>query len=781
MGLRWTRRAVVSVIVAALSASGATGIDATESPSAAAVIAKPDQRTFATVVVNGEERGEQIVVLKADDVYASIADLRADGLVIPPRLERGDADRYLNVKNLAPEIVAVFDLDGPTLRLDARGAESLTRRSNISIRHGEDLSQQALSGKSGYFNYSLSGGSAGLSGAQELTLSDSSKTLFSAGTFDAYGFHRSLTNLTWYSPVKLRQTVIGDVVADSGTLGSAVTMTGVSVARASEAESNDHTFTSSTLQGTVLSPSTADVYINGQLIQTLNVAPGVVDFGYLPYASGVTDATIVLRDSFGHTQTLSTRYYGAVSVLAKGATDYSFSAGEAATGGVLSQSSAGLAALGRYRIGVTQSTTAGAHAEVAGGFENLGATVDHAGRLGIWDVGVAESRNHGASGLAGIVAYAFGTKNIWLNAAINAATPAYTTFAQRAFSDRTTSDERISLGIRPFRGPYTSTLSYSASRSLLGESTRQFSWQHSIPLPGRISLLLTTGVSATRNGSRPDFAVYLSRSTAQGSSVPTVNTSLQSDGSALQPALELQRSAPPRGGTGYDVMGYPSGPMLSSGRYAVRSSIGNVDMDYDVARAGSLSGNVALSGAIAFAGPYALFSQPISDSFAIVRVLGGERVKVLIDNQEAGTTDGKGFIVLPNLQSYHAQRIGIVRDDGPVNLDISSAEQSIDVASRHGTVAQFSASVVTAIMGSVTVSERGRSVIPAFGQLLLMSGEKSVTSELDRAGRFYFEDVTAGSHAAVVRYAGGDCRFTLRVPRTTGIEQRIGDFTCARS
>ena len=97
---------------------------------------------------------------------------------------------------------------------------------------------------------------------------------------------------------------------------------GVSVARESDTDPDGQPHTSPTVHGTVLTPSVADVYINGQLIRSIDVAPGAVDFSNLPGSGGVTDATIVLRDAFGRTQALSTRYYGAASVLNKGETDY---------------------------------------------------------------------------------------------------------------------------------------------------------------------------------------------------------------------------------------------------------------------------------------------------------------------------------------------------------------------------------------------------------------------------------------------------------------------------
>jgi outer membrane usher protein len=304
--------------------------------------------------------------------------------------------------------------------------------------------------------------------------------------------------------------------------------------------------------------------------------------------------------------------------------------------------------------------------------------------------------------------------------------------------------------------------------------------QQAVSLPGGVSVLVTAGTSATSSGRRHDVGVFLFRSAPRSSSFPTLNASLQSDDSGLRRVVELERAAPPSGGTGYDVTSYASGPTISSGRFTTLSPAGNVAVDFDVARGGALTGNVALGGAIAFAGPYVHLSQPISDSFAIVNVVGGAQVRVRLDNQEVGMTDRSGMLVVSNLPSYSAQRISIDRDDGPVNLDLSNTDRHVIVASRHGALAQFSAAVVTAIIGTVSVSGAGGRTIPVFGQLSLRSGQKDVSSELDRDGHFYFEDVASGRHAAVIHYGGGECRFTMDVPRTTGIEQNIGEFTCAR-
>ena len=198
---------------------------------------------------------------------------------------------------------------------------------------------------------------------------------------------------------------------------------------------------------------------------------------------------------------------------------------------------------------MTESTTVGAHAELALGFENAGASFDHTGRAGTWGMDLAQSRDHGTRGVAGIFSYAAGTRNVWLNAIVHAATPAYVTLGERASPDRMLSDRSLTVGIRPFRGSLTSAFSYSDGRSLLGVSDRTISWQQSLTLTRGLSVLVTAGTSASGGVSHRDFSVFLYRAASRVSSLPAVTASLATSGSAFA----LERTAPPGGGTGYDV------------------------------------------------------------------------------------------------------------------------------------------------------------------------------------------------------------------------------------
>jgi outer membrane usher protein len=738
-------------------------------------------RTFATFVVNSEDRGEHIVLLKSDGTYAAVADLRASGLSLPQRVVTGAVDGYVRLADLAPEISATFDAVGPTVRLDARNPAFLTQHSDISASSGANLAGEASHNRSGYLNYSAAiDGSRAWTTAGELTLSDSSKTLFIAATMDRNGLDRGLTNLTWADDVRRKEITVGDVFGDSGDLGSSEIVDGVNVARSFGSTPYAERTTSPNLSGTALTPSTADIYVNGQLIRSVDVPPGAFNFSNLPGGGGPNDAQIVLRDAFGHTQILSARYYGGDSILRMGDTDYSYSVGEGRGTAGFGQSATGLVALGRYAVGISPSTTLGGHVEDGASFENVGGSFAHGGRFGIVNGAVAESRNRGLSGLAATVAYTFAGPSAWVTASMNGATTKYVTLAERDLPDSTLVEELLDIGLRPFRNSYTTSISYSASRARLAGFTRSLTWQHTLPVGRGVSLIASTGVSGSVGRLHPTLSLFLIKSGGRASRDTTTTLSLQSEGGTVQPAIEEEQATPIAGGSGYDTTFFPSGNLSSSGRYSLRSSIGDLDADYALTRSGRLNGDVALSGAVAFVDGYAHLSQPIADGFALVKVDGGEPVDVQVDNQDYGRTDAKGFLVVPNLQSYFAEPVGVEREDGPANLDISSERQTVVVGSRRGALVAFNASVVTAVIGTVRVSHAGAAEIPSFGRLSLRVSKADVVSELDGNGRFYFENLAAGSYAATVRYAGGECRFTLAIPRLTAIEQNVGAFTCAR-
>ena len=139
-----------------------------------------------------------------------------------------------------------------------------------------------------------------------------------------------------------------------------------------------------------------------------------------------------------------------------------------------------------------------------------------------------------------------------------------------------------------------------------------------------------------------------------------------------------------------DMMMGVSGSLLDRNNlnYSVQQSYGNKDTrasgnasasyrgSYGVANAGygydrnSQRANYGLTGAIV-AHPYGVtLSQPIYDSFAIVRAPGAENVRVA--NRNGVETDSRGYAIVPYLNSYSKNEITLEVDSLPDNVELKS-------------------------------------------------------------------------------------------------------------
>src|SRR5437763_823232 len=81
------------------------------------------------------------------------------------------------------------------------------------------------------------------------------------------------------------------------------------------------------LAGSILTPSTLDLYVNGVLVRQQQLAPGQFEVRNLPVPSGAGQVSYVVRDAFGRTQEFSSPYYATSGVLAEGISEYGYQLG----------------------------------------------------------------------------------------------------------------------------------------------------------------------------------------------------------------------------------------------------------------------------------------------------------------------------------------------------------------------------------------------------------------------------------------------------------------------
>src|SRR5205085_9737997 len=130
-------------------------------------------------------------------------------------------------------------------------------------------------------------------------------------------------------------------------------------------------------------------------------------------------------------------------------------------------------------------------------------------------------------------------------------------------------------------------------------------------------------------------------------------------------------------------------------------------------------------------------------------------------NVPVGRTDANGDLLVPNLLSYYGNRISIDDRDVPLNYEVLATERTVAPPFRGGAFIEFPVRQIRTVTGSVVVAP---DVVPAYGQLTVMSGQQSFVSPLGRNGEFYLENISSGTYPATIDYKLGSCNFNLQVP-----------------
>jgi outer membrane usher protein len=182
-------------------------------------------------------------------------------------------------------------------------------------------------------------------------------------------------------------------------------------------------------------------------------------------------------------------------------------------------------------------------------------------------------------------------------------------------------------------------------------------------------------------------------------------------------------------------------------------------------------------GAIVGIGGGVFTTRPVEDSFALVRVPGVEGVRAFASHQEIGKTGKRGDLLVPDLQAYYGNILGIADGDIPLQYTVSGVGMTLAPPYRGGAVAQFDVQRVQRVLGKIVVA--GQEKPHAYGELTVTSAQgKTYGSPVGADGAFYFENLPAGSYAAVVEHRGTQCSFVLDVPTSDDLVLKLGTVRC---
>ncbi|HSN69771.1 MAG TPA: fimbria/pilus outer membrane usher protein, partial [Thermoanaerobaculia bacterium] len=295
----------------------------------AAVAFAAEEALILPFAANGVRRGEAFVVLRDDDVLIDLAALAEAGIDVGNAGERATREgrQLVSLRSLAPLVSYEIDLAALELRLQADpsvlGLMRFTKESNRPA----DL--EVLGARGGFVNYRATLQSFDdVTGFVDGGWSLRGHLLYSSALLDVDGdLRRGTTNLIVDQPARMQRITFGDAFARTDQLGGNAQLGGVTISREFLLDPYFVRYPSLDFGGSIATPSTVEVYVNGALVDRRELPPGRFEIDNVAVPAGRGSATVLIRDAFGGERIIAEPYYASSLVLGEGLSEYSYSLG----------------------------------------------------------------------------------------------------------------------------------------------------------------------------------------------------------------------------------------------------------------------------------------------------------------------------------------------------------------------------------------------------------------------------------------------------------------------
>jgi len=734
------------------------------------------------LTLNTARSGEIHVLLDGPNVWADVAALEKAGLVSfdgTRRLVGGRNFVLLSSIVPAPEVV----VDEAALRLTVTAVASLFGQTALRFDSGRPSGIIYRRATSAFLNYGASWASTGSRGLNLESGVSLGRALATSSFFMSNdgGTARGLTAVTVDDTTRLRRYQFGDTVVGTGPLGGSMQIAGASISRDFSLDPYFIRYPTAGLAGVVTTPSRVDLYVNNQLVRTLQVQPGAYQLANIALPTGAADTRVVVRDAFGGEQSFGGSYYVTTSILSKGLQQYHYAVGAERLEPFETMWEYGRpVATAVHRIGLSDNLTVGGRAEVESGLVSMGPTMTaRLGRFGALELSAAASRT-AETGIAGGLAYEYVGRPGGVSFAWREASDDYQTLTTRRFPLAPTREVYASATAR-VTNTVTAGASWQAQDSTGQiEGPRQASVSTSISLGRRVSLFLSA--SRARIDGVWSTGAFATMNMAFGTR-GSASASVERQADFTRGAMDVQQSAPTGPGFGYraQVSGLNTDRQLVDAEVRAQSRWAQAELRQ------TLNGDqretwAQLNGSLVAIGGRVLAARPIQDGFALVRVPDVAGVRAYVSNQEMGRTDRRGDLLVPNLLAYYGNRISIADADVPVDRMLTTSDVVLAPPYRGGAIAEFPALRQRRIAGRLMTAEglpalRGQLAIDATVVVETPDGE--VETWLGPDGDFYLEGIGPGSYRARVTAGEFSCQARLSVPESDAPVVRLGELVCA--
>ncbi|WP_426701653.1 fimbria/pilus outer membrane usher protein [Rhodanobacter sp. Col0626] len=584
--------------------------------------------------------------------------------------------------------------------------------------------------------------------------------------------HAIRLDTTWSydHPSTMASFRFGDDISGSSGWGRSVRFGGVQWATNFATQPSFVILPMPTLGGIAATPSTVDLYVNNMLRLKRDVPSGPFSIQDLPVITGQGEIRLVVRDLLGREQTVLEPFYASSGLLAKGLRDFSYEAGFERENYALDSNDYGpFVAVATERRGLSDTFTGELHAEVLRDQQTVGVGGTYLlSTAGVLTASVATS--HRAAGSGGLVSLGFqrqtGRVSYGLQTQLTSPRFIQLGYDPRNLPPRQTSTAFVSLGTHGL-GSFGVNYAHQDFRDredleLIGASYSRQIWQ--------LGYLALSAQHILGDAPETLFSLSITvpfdeRSTA------SINTQFHDGTSHAE--LSVQQNLPVGTGMGYHVQAGMSASDPRQAGIALQNDVGAYS--FDVAESQGREGyQGSVRGGIALLGDKVFFSRNIKDSFAVVQVPGYANVRVYADNHQIGTTDSKGYALVPQLRPYQKNPIRIEQSDLPMDAAIGSLAMDA-VPYQHG--ALMLKFPVTRSRGAVlTIILEDGSVLPAGAEVSMAGHTESFP--VGMRGEVYLTGLM-DSNTVRVTWQGQSCDLAFDFSETSDPLPHLGPLTCA--
>jgi outer membrane usher protein len=732
------------------------------------------QPALLGVSVNGQDQGDPVAVIRTTDggvliPRAAWAAWRLKNAGLRETIVEGDS--YLSLKDIRG---VRFRLDDATQTLALTIPPELFGASRLNLA-GPALQPMTASRAGGFLNYDVlaerSAGRSSLNAALELGVFAHGgvglNTMVGGWHDGRMSLVRLDTNWTIDDPARRRSLRLGDSISGGGVGGTPVRFGGIQFGSNFAVEPGYITQPLPTIRGSAALPSVVDIYINNNLAGRRDVAPGPFSITDLPVVTGGGDVQLIVRDTLGRETLVTQSYYAAPQLLRAGLSSYSYEVGFLRRDYAVSSNDYGpLMASATHRIGISDALTAEVHAEATRSVQQVGASATIA-LVGIGAFSASGAASRGPDGTGALAGVAFEHRTPWLSLGATAeyATERYTSVGFARDYRRGALNAQAFVGMPVSFGSVGLSYLRRDSRDqpdieLIGANATVRLPKGALHITARQSLL-----------DRRDTAIQLFFTLPLGQQA-SASTSVQYQSGQSTLEADIQRNLPVGEGIGYRASVSTGAVRRIDGVLSAQTSTGNYQIE--VVNTNGQSGvRVGASGGIGLVGGNVFASRTLSQSFAVVHVGHFKGVRVYVDNQLVGKTNGAGVAVLPRLRPFDRNNIRIELGDLPLDTRVTGGELSVRPYNRSGVLVDFQARRERS--ATLTVRLEDGTALPD-GAAVRVEG---TTGDFVSApgGDLYLSGLR-DRNVVSAHWGGKSCSFSLDLPPSREVQPELGQHVC---